>query len=430
MKTSAMVILLVLLAVVIVGGVYLFLGGTGPLVTVTPSSGAISAKQSVVVALKAVSGLKELTVSAVQGQQPFQLVNKKYPEGVKEARETLNLAPAGVKDGPVTLVVRVNDRSIARFGAGHTTELSHQFVFDSKPPAISILSTAHNIARGGVGLVVYSVNKELQRSGIVFADRFFPGYRQKSGNYACLFAFPYDMPEEQFVPKVLAVDKAGNERRAGIYFHLIPKTFRSDRIELTDSFLDKVANEFAGKYSGTPLEVYLKVNREERLQNLKTLRECGLKTAADPLWKDAFLRLPNSAPRGGFGQHRTYFYKGKEVDQQTHLGVDLAALSHVPIPAANSGKVVYADYLGIYGQCIIIDHGMGLQSIYGHLSQIGVKVGDQVEKAAIIGRSGDTGLAGGDHLHFGIAVSGEQVNPIEWWDQKWIRDNIYSKMEQ
>ena len=139
--------------------------------------------------------------------------------------------------------------------------------------------------------------------------------------------------------------------------------------------------------------------------------------------------MPNSAPRGAFAQLRSYFYQGKEVDQQTHLGIDLASLAHAKVPAANRGKVVYADDLGIYGQCIVIDHGLGLQTLYGHLSRIGVKVGDEVQKGQIIGNTGDTGMAGGDHLHVGVVIAGEQVNPIEWWDLSWIKNNVTDKLK-
>ena len=142
------------------------------------------------------------------------------------------------------------------------------------------------------------------------------------------------------------------------------------------------------------------------------------------------MRLPNAAPRGTFSQLRSYFYKGEQVDQQYHMGIDLASLSHAKVPAANRGRVVYADDLGIYGQCVIIDHGLGLQTLYGHLSRIGVKEGSQVQKGDIIGDTGDTGLAGGDHLHFGVVVSGQEVNPIEWWDPSWIKNNVTGKLEE
>jgi len=431
MKQSAVVIIGLLLVLTFLGLFFLVRGGQGPQVIITPQPGPISARQTVVLTIKSPAGLEQLSMETLQGEKSYQILAKKYPSGTTQIRESVNLAAAGLKEGPVRLIVKATDRSFAHFGAGNRTENSYPFVYDNKPPAISVLSTSHNIARGGVGLVVYTLNKEVQKSGIVFADRFYPGYRQKSGNYACLFPFPFDINEQQFQPKVFAVDLAGNERRAGIYFHLIPKAFRSDRIALTDSFLEKVAAEFKDKFpkAATPLEIFLKANQELRQQDAKTLHELGLKTSPVPLWKDEFLRLPNSAPKGTFAQKRTYLYQGKVVDQQTHLGVDLASLPHAPVPAANSGTVVYADYLGIYGQCVIIDHGMGLQSLYGHLSQIGSKVGDTVQKETIIGRTGDTGLAGGDHLHFGMIVSGEQVNPIEWWDAKWIENNVTSKLE-
>jgi murein DD-endopeptidase MepM/ murein hydrolase activator NlpD len=98
------------------------------------------------------------------------------------------------------------------------------------------------------------------------------------------------------------------------------------------------------------------------------------------------------------------------------------------VPAANDGRVVLADKLGIYGNCVVVDHGYGLQSIYGHLSEFAVKAGDTVKKGQSLGRSGSTGLAGGDHLHFSMQVDGVQVNPIEWWDEHWIKDRILSKV--
>jgi murein DD-endopeptidase MepM/ murein hydrolase activator NlpD len=91
--------------------------------------------------------------------------------------------------------------------------------------------------------------------------------------------------------------------------------------------------------------------------------------------------------------------------------------------------VVYADFLGIYGNVVIIDHGLGLQTIYAHLSSAAVTAGQSVAKDEIIGHTGTTGLAGGDHLHYGVAVSGIPVQPIEWWDATWIKNNITSKLE-
>jgi hypothetical protein len=421
----------VLLVVVIVCGFFYLRDLSGPAVSTSPNGGAISGKKEIVLTLQDKSGLKDLSVSVEQGDKSIALLSKQYPPNTETAHEKLTLPQGqGLKEEPLKLLVTATDRSIFHFGAGNKSTQSIDFSYQNRPPSVVVLSTAHNISRGGVGLVLYTVNREVEKTGVVFADRFFPGYRQSGDVYACMFPFPYDLPEERFVPKVVAVDKAGNERLMGIYYHVIPKRFPSDRLELSDPFLDKVSSEFKDRFpqAATPLDVFLKANSELRSHDLKILGECGRKSSPVPLWQGEFLRLPNSAPRGVFAQARTYFYKGKPVDHQTHLGIDLASLPHANVPAANNGTVVYADDLGIYGQCVIIDHGLGLQTLYGHLSRIGVKVGEEVKKGQIIGSTGDTGLAGGDHLHFGVVVSGEQVNPIEWWDPSWIRNNVTSKL--
>ena len=134
--------------------------------------------------------------------------------------------------------------------------------------------------------------------------------------------------------------------------------------------------------------------------------------------------MPNTQRRAGFAETRTYLYHGRPVDHQTHLGLDLASTEHAPVPAANAGRVVFAGWLVIYGNAVIVDHGYGLMSLYGHMSAISVKPGDVVAKGQQLGNSGSTGLAGGDHLHLEIFVQGKSVDPLEWLDEHWIRDNI------
>jgi murein DD-endopeptidase MepM/ murein hydrolase activator NlpD len=130
------------------------------------------------------------------------------------------------------------------------------------------------------------------------------------------------------------------------------------------------------------------------------------------------------AGRAQFADQRTYLYNGQAIDTQTHLGVDIASTAQAPIRAANRGRVVFAEYLGIYGNMIILDHGQGIASLYSHLSTIETTVGTLVEKDQQIGRSGASGMAGGDHLHFSMLVHGLFVTPVEWWDQHWIDVNI------
>lgn len=430
MKKSTMFVSIVVVAVV--GLVlYYFFGTPAPNVSLIPGDGPIAAKRVLALKIDAQGGiLKKLDVSTVQAGKTVYLLVKNYPSGSRQVAETFDLSKAGLKEGAFTLQVKASGAA-SHFGATRTTEQVHSFTFENKPPDVVVLSVAHNVTQGGAGLVVYTVSKEVEKSGVEFAGLFFPGFRQGGNSYACLFAFPYNMDPAKFVPKVVAIDRAGNERVVGIYYHSIPKAFSTDTINLTGPFLDKIAGEFKTRFpqAATTLDIFLKANRDERQQDRKTINELGRNTSPTPLWDGPFLRMPNTAPLGGFAQARTYIYEGKDVDRQTHLGFDLASLAHAAVPAANRGKVVHAGDLGIYGNCIVIDHGLGLQTIYGHLSRIDVKVGDRVEKGQIIGLTGATGMAGGDHLHFEVAVSGESVNPIEWWDSHWLKDNITGKLE-
>jgi len=179
----------------------------------------------------------------------------------------------------------------------------------------------------------------------------------------------------------------------------------------------------------TPIDIFLYVNREVRKANRAKMAELSKDTSPTPLWKNSFLRQPKAATLAQFADHRTYYYEGKKIDEAYHLGYDLASVAQAEIEAANDGKVVWAEYLGIYGLCVVIDHGLGLQTLYAHMSQLDVHPGDQVSRGQIIGRSGATGMAGGDHLHFGVFVSGIPVQPVEWWDQHWLTDNIDSKLQ-
>ena len=240
-----------------------------------------------------------------------------------------------------------------------------------------------------------------------------------------LFAFPWDVPADT-VPVVYVKNPSGAEATAKFWFKVFPKKFRARDLQLDDTFLQKVVSELDPNGSGDLPVRFLKINREMRADNNKYLADLRFKTEPKILWSGPFFRI--GKVESFFADQRTYLYKGKKIDQQMHLGFDLSDVQAAPVKSANSGKVIHAGPLGIYGNCIVVDHGYGLQTIYGHMRQIDVKVGDSVTKEQVMGRSGATGLAGGDHIHYSIQVDGVQVNPIEWWDDHWIQDRILSKI--
>lgn len=315
---------------------------------------------------------------------------------------------------------------------GNETALVFPVKIDTKPPRVHIEHAQQYITPGGSGIVVYSVSEPSERHGVMLDDTFFQGYplRGSTKRFIAYIALPWnsDKPEQA---RVIAVDQAGNEGSTPFSMRFKSAKEKKDRINISDGFLNKKIPEFEDSYpqlNGTNLEKYLIVNRTVRVQNAEKIAVLCNNTESEQLWEGRFLRMAG-AGRAGFADQRTYYYKGEPIDHQTHLGMDIASTARVEVEAANNGKIIFADYLGIYGNMVMIDHGQGLTSLYSHLSRIAVEVGQTVEKGEVIGNSGTTGMAGGDHLHFSMLVHGIFVTPIEWWDSHWIDVNINKIIE-
>ena len=331
--------------------------------------------------------------------------------------------------------------------ASATTELEVEVRLD--PPRIQVVSNFHYVNHGGSEMVVYRVTPPDADSGIQVGDRLFRGYPASGAGVSgddtlrvAFFALLYDQDLGTPV-ELYATDEAGNETRAPFDHRLFPKSFRRSQIPLSEGFLRAVvppiveqAPELADEEldASTSLEeltdLYLFINRSLRERNRETVAALADGTSAHRQWDGPFVQLSNSQVESGFADHRTYVFGGNEIDQQVHLGFDLASTANAPVTAANTGTVIHADYVGIYGNCVIIDHGMGLQSLYAHLSAIDVSPGQAVTRAQQIGLSGQTGLAGGDHLHFAMLLQGHPVTPVEWWDPHWVEDRIERKLRE
>jgi murein DD-endopeptidase MepM/ murein hydrolase activator NlpD len=310
------------------------------------------------------------------------------------------------------------------------------------PPTIGVMSLHHYINHGGSEMVVYRVNPADVDSGVRVGNIEYPGFPASGAGVVnadpalrvAFFALLWDQDVNTPI-SVFARDNVGNESSAGFDTRVFPKNFRKSRIEIDDRFLGKVvpailqnSQDFVVENPSDLLASFLRINRDLRKSNNEYITALSKKTSPTILWEGTFKQLVNTAVEGGFADQRTYVYKGQDVDHQVHLGYDLASTAATPVGAANKGTVVHAGFLGIYGNCVILDHGMGLQSIYAHLSSIEVKTGDSVQEGQSLGRSGATGLAGGDHLHFTMLLDGKAVTPIDWWSDKWIQDRIVRKL--
>jgi murein DD-endopeptidase MepM/ murein hydrolase activator NlpD len=299
---------------------------------------------------------------------------------------------------------------------------------------------------GGAEMVVYRVTPDDVASGVTVGGREYPGFPARGAAvgpfhltdpslHIAFFSLLWDDPTSTPI-HLYAHDDAGNSAQAAFDYRVFPKAPKHSTIPLDDTFLDRVVPAIeAGspevKASGSLIDQFLVLNGALRRTNAATIAAFASQTSPDMLWRgEPFYRFANTKAESAFADRRTYLYRGRVVDHQTHLGFDLASFAHAPIKAANRGKVIYAADLGIYGNCIVIDHGMGVQSLYAHLSSIEVKVGTMVDQAQELGKSGETGMAGGDHLHFTMLVNGQMVNPIEWWDPHWIQDRIIRKLTE
>jgi len=333
-----------------------------------------------------------------------------------------------LKDGKAQFIVEATSNDFR----GKTASIEREVTIVTQPAVVSADQEQHYLYLGMADLVTLNLSGYWTEAGVRVGDEKFRAWPMPDGKpgFFSLFAFAWNMPPGT-APVVYATNPGGNEATSRISFQF-PKSeqpkYRVRDLPLDDHFVEKVVNELDPNGSGNLVTRFIKINSEMRRANNQTLSDLRLKTEPRFLWAQPFLQQPNTKVEANFADVRNYMYKGKKIDQQVHLGYDLSSTQHVDVLASNDGKVVYAAPLGIYGNCIVLDHGYGLQSIYGHLSQIAVHEGDMVKRGQSMGKSGMTGMAGGDHIHFSMQLEGVQIDPKEWWDAHWIQDHIAKRV--
>jgi murein DD-endopeptidase MepM/ murein hydrolase activator NlpD len=391
--------------------------------------------------------LTALNVQLEQKGRTFQVVDlvsaggdslKRNGDRIHITRPIGKTAFPELESGPARITVTAS-RPVLRGLRQVSSESVRDVQVRLTPPRVSVVSTHHYVNQGGAEMLVYRVSPPDVESGVRVGEMIFPGFPGKGAGlndpelkvafFALLFNQQADTPMEVF-----ARDVAGNEARAQFEHRVFPKVFRTSRIPVDDKFLSRVVPPIlqSSPQIQAPendlLPAFLKINNDLRRLNNETIAAQARKTAPAILWEGAFQTLGGSQVESSFADFRTYMYDRKEVDRQVHLGFDLAKTANAPVTAANNGTVVFAEELGIYGNAVIVDHGLGVQSLYGHLASFAVKDGDTVKKGQTLGNSGQTGLAGGDHLHFSMLVNGQFVNATEWWDSHWMEDRVMRKL--
>ncbi len=393
--------------------------------------------------------LKQIQVEVVQGGQTFVVLASKLPTPAwwkfwsrAGTKQTTLTARAGrreipnLQEGRATLVIAANNDSWGRFFRGGHAEIRRDLPVRFVPPQVEVLTTQHYVNQGGCDMVLFKISPGTVESGVQVGKYFFPSWPVKDsmpGTRLCVFAYSWEV-DPKTPARIVARDDAGNETLANFNYEVFPKKFRQDTFNLTDEFMQRIVPPILSQTpeirdEGNLEKNFLLINGPLRQMDAQKLIAFSQKTAPHFTWTQPFVQLGNSKVEAAFADSRTYNYNGQTIDHQTHLGFDLAVTQHTPVVAANDGTVVHAGWLGIYGNAIVIDHGCGLQSLYGHLSSVDVKEGENVKRGQVIGHSGQTGLAGGDHLHFSMLLDGIPVNPVEWWDPHWIHDRIEAKLQ-
>lgn len=417
--------------------------GTPPVVTVAGPIALGAAPRDVTVEIAdAGAGVRSFEASVVHAGGEIALASRDFGGSAlpflgastpqASAPLTIDAKALGLAQGDAKLRIAARDLSWRDWMRGNQTSVEVPLSVDFRPPMLSVAPGITYAKRAGSVLLVYDVSDDTERDGVEVADRFFPGLRPSGEGVPpsrrfVLFPLAQDLTPDVKI-RLVAIDGAGNRAERTPQINIKDRVYPEEKIVLPERFLAEKVPDLAGAtgvaYTGDAVATFQEINTRIRKENEAKIREVTAESAVEPYFSGAFQQMKDSQVRSSFAERRSYFVNDAKVSESIHYGYDLASLAGAPIVASNRGKVVFAEELGIYGGCVIIDHGLGLHTLYGHLSSISAQVGDVVEQGQEIGRSGQTGLAGGDHLHFAILLHGVYVDPVEWWDGKWVREHV------
>ena len=418
-------------------GLFVISGHTG--LAATPEVKLIGASTPVTVQVTNPHGVRRFTAYLEQNgarttlfEQTAKATHWWWSRGTPPRKFTFEAGKKKVpslKEGKARLVVE----AVSNDMRGSMDRAAYDVNVVLTPPGVIADGFQHYINQGGMELVTMTASGSWNEAGVKVADnryRSFPLPGKSPEQRFAMFAYPWNLGPD-VTPLAFARNQAGTEAVAQFWFKLFPKKFRVRDFPIDDALMQKLVTSVDPTGTLAPgadlVSRFVYINSVLRRKNNQQLADLRFKTEEKVLWNGPFMHWGKE--EADFADVRNYIYHGQKIDQQVHLGFDLSDVQNGPVSAANDGRVVWAADLGIYGNCVVLDHGYALQSIYGHMRQIDVKEGEMVKKGQKLGIAGQTGLAGGVHVHFGMQIDGVQINPREWWDEHWIKDRILSKLQ-
>lgn len=437
------IITLIVLALIVAGGAFIYFSPKfekeSPKISFD-NSGFWNLKDSLNVALSDESGIKSYKVYYKTFKKEIVLNSKELDSNQSKVVfniEKFILDPSIEK---IKIAIEVIDNSMWKFFQGNKTYKEFDLTIDREKPLARVLVNSRTIKKGGSATVVVEVkDKNLSKKYISFNDEYqfelIPF--MKKDFYAAIIAWPIDVEEFNIV-NLVAIDKAKNKTVTKVPLYIKDLKIKDDNINISKNFIEKVSIPVLKKSDyaipTNDVDIFIKQNRELRAKNLATIKSESLKNMSKDMLLEynfrTFKRLEGSKTFAGFAERRQYFYENEKIDQAWHLGMDWASIKHADVKSSNSGKVIFNDYLGIYGNTLIIDHKLGIQSLYAHTSKFYVKKDEKVKIGQKIAETGSTGAVFGDHLHFGMLVQGIEVNPLEWMDRAWIKSRVTNILDE
>ena len=381
-------------------------------------------------------GLKNIEVFIEDGDNKEKVLDINLA-GEKSYKVQVNFPKKGIlaKDNLLKLTIVATDKSFWQFFRGNKQVKKAIVTIDKKRPELTLINNSYSITKGGSGVAIFRVKDKSLKSLYIetsFGKKFYPNPFYKKDYYISLFAWP--IFQKNFRAWVVAVDKAGNKTKQYIPLYIKDRNYKVSFIKAKDSFIDgKISTLAEDRPEKTKdmnrLQKLNFVNATYRVENEDLIRKVTTPVDNSKITNfniKRFYPLKNGAVVGTYGDHRYYYYQTKDnvISESYHMGVDFASVKHGKIKTSNKALVVFAEYNGIYGNNLILYHGLGLYSLYGHCSGFLVQKGDIVKAGTVVAKTGKTGLALGDHLHFGLMVQGVMVRPAEWMDQRWIKTHI------
>lgn len=419
------------------------------------------------------SGLSEILVRYEQNRRIVNLKKIKLDQR-KVRKRTIPISINGKELGLLPGKVKFSFVGFDKSFWSNSRRVDLFLDVDFTPPELEIVTTEHNARKGGVELVFYrvkggalsgdfgpgpnrdsSVSKFVGFSGVKMSTWLFPGFPAHTLDtvfeaypdlYFSLFPVPLDFEASRGSAVIFARDgvgnvntkrlplKIGSSKAKRVTYELDLHTLETQAAALWPSYEALVEGADVSFSEPKDINDLLKRYREFNVRFRKEVDERIGKLLSKPrmtkYWRGRLGRQTGYTQVYGYNETQNFEFEGSGAGVVISGGVGYSSLKERPVRAANNGVVVFCGELGPLGTSVILDHGFGLSSLYGNLSECISREGTLANANDVIGKSGRSGLNHFSGVHFEVRVQGLPVNPEEWWDRRWIRDHLDKKVEK